>query len=183
MPVPCKRDFGLAIDAATGAKRMQNGAAVEANLQTTQRQYVTGGLMIAIIFANPAAGDADRTSRRSQMAASARSLPPGLPVAEATSWCTGRGRQPTRCNRSAMLRLARSTKGTQDVRAHRLPQFPVGGPPRKRELNSAAFRQATPPHGNFMRHRERFHIEPEKPRRNPLADLDGVMMLVKICVD
>ena len=50
MPVPCKRDFGLAIDAATGAKRMQNGAAVEANLRTNQCQYVTDGLMIAIIF-------------------------------------------------------------------------------------------------------------------------------------
>jgi len=32
MPVPYKQDFGLADDAATTAKRMQNGAAVEANL-------------------------------------------------------------------------------------------------------------------------------------------------------
>ena len=31
MPVPCKRDFGLAGDAATATKRMQNRAAVEAN--------------------------------------------------------------------------------------------------------------------------------------------------------
>ena len=35
MPVPCKRNFGLADDAATTAKRMQNGAAVEANLSNT----------------------------------------------------------------------------------------------------------------------------------------------------
>jgi hypothetical protein len=32
MAVPCKRDFGRADNAATIAKRMQNGAAVEANL-------------------------------------------------------------------------------------------------------------------------------------------------------
>jgi hypothetical protein len=35
MPIPCKRDFGLADDAATAAERMQNGAAVEANLSST----------------------------------------------------------------------------------------------------------------------------------------------------
>jgi len=38
MPVPCKRDFGLADDAATIAKRMQNGATVEANLSSTPGQ-------------------------------------------------------------------------------------------------------------------------------------------------
>jgi hypothetical protein len=38
MPVPCKRDFGLAGDAATTAKRMQNGAAVEANLSSIPSQ-------------------------------------------------------------------------------------------------------------------------------------------------
>jgi len=38
MPVPCKRDFGLADNAATVAKRMQNGAAVEANLNSTLGQ-------------------------------------------------------------------------------------------------------------------------------------------------
>jgi len=38
MPVPCKRDFGLAGDAATTAKRMQNGAAVEANLSSSLSQ-------------------------------------------------------------------------------------------------------------------------------------------------
>jgi hypothetical protein len=37
------RDFGLAGDAATTAKRMQNGAAVEANLSSTLGQLAAGG--------------------------------------------------------------------------------------------------------------------------------------------
>ena len=43
MPVPCKRDFGLAGDAATTTKRMQNGAAVEANLSSILGQQAADG--------------------------------------------------------------------------------------------------------------------------------------------
>jgi hypothetical protein len=45
----------LAIDVTTAAKRMQNGRAVEANLRSTQGQYVTGDAMIAIIMLPPEA--------------------------------------------------------------------------------------------------------------------------------
>jgi hypothetical protein len=48
-----------------------------------------------------------------------------------------------------MSGLARPIKGTHNARAYRLPQIPATLEP-KPELNSAAFRQATPPHGNFM---------------------------------
>ncbi|KRR15138.1 hypothetical protein CQ12_07645 [Bradyrhizobium jicamae] len=46
--------MGLADDAAIGAKRMQNGAAVEANLSRSRRQQVADGhAMVAIMLGNP----------------------------------------------------------------------------------------------------------------------------------
>ena len=46
MPVPCERDFGLADEAATAAKRMQNAAALEANLSRSQRQWAADDRMM-----------------------------------------------------------------------------------------------------------------------------------------
>lgn len=53
MPVPCKRDFGLAVDAATVAKRMQNGIAGKANLRVSPSHSAADRRpMVAIIPAN-----------------------------------------------------------------------------------------------------------------------------------
>ena len=82
MPVPCKRDFGLAVDAATTAKRMQNGAAVEANCKQYPKanRPQTAEPMIAIILANPSPEARDRTSPVPQFAASARHGLPAYPL-------------------------------------------------------------------------------------------------------
>jgi len=94
----------LAIDVTTAAKRMQNSKAVEANLRSTQGQYVTGDAMIAIIMLPPEAR-IELISARALATASRLSVgsnvfpfhqrPASMLVAQAT----------TRCNFCAMSGL------------------------------------------------------------------------------
>ena len=122
------------------------------------------------------------------------SKPPGPSVAEATC-CDFTGhrrrwswrRQPTRCNRCAMSGLARSIKGTHNVRAYRLPQIPATLEPKTgAELccissGNTASRKF---HATNRRHAPRaIAYSAGKPRRNPVHALDVVSMLTKICVD
>jgi hypothetical protein len=73
-----------------------------------------------------------------------------------------------RCNRCAISGLPSSIKGKQQHADTLIAAISRHASTEKPELNSAAFRQATPPHGNFMQqiggtHRERSHIQPETP--------------------
>jgi hypothetical protein len=121
--------LGLADDAASIAKRMQNGAAVEANLSSPRANWLqTAGPMIAIISANPApqarAGPPSPAANRRKR--SSRLISP--------VGCRGNIQRfrltpaamfnPQATDKQQMLRdadLARAIKRAHDVRARGLP--------------------------------------------------------------
>ena len=129
MPVPCKRDFGLADDAATAAKRMQNGAAGEANFSDTlNHQAAVGRADGRNHFGRLRATVAGRTAvhfRQSPQALVTACPACQLPrqhlsfrVMPAVMFNSQATNMPQCC---AMSDLVRSIKGAHDVQARGLP--------------------------------------------------------------
>ena len=185
MPVPCKRNLGLADDAATTAKRMQNGAAVEANLSSTLGQSGADGWpMIAIIPANPPPCPVRKWPQALEMICPADQLP-------RQRLATPSGARAaifaTQATDTPQMRLdvdpTRSVKG-----AHACGHDPGYHFLSRSLSNSAAFHQTSLPAEIHAMHAD---VEPagavsdrisaRKARKNPVLERDQVSMPAKIC--
>ena len=192
MPVPCKRDFGLAGDAATTAKRMQNNAAVEANLKSYPAPIGRGDDCNHSGQARPQAYLSRRHSAANRSKAGSRELPSTAERSIAAR--REAAGQLTRCKFCAMFSGSPPSNPMQDIPVSKTSCAPsicwipimvraansafsrLAGPENTR-LKSAAFYQASAsveiPATSSDAPRM-IALSAGKPRRNPVGNRDKV---------
>jgi hypothetical protein len=148
---PFLRDFGLAVDAATVAKRMQNGGAVEANLDVTPGQSATAGRDDCNHSGPPALRGRD--PNRSPFQKDAHRGVPAYRLPRQHRWLRQMPRariaeDPPKLRMMRDIGFLPPSLARKRVQARGLPEFPaIPGP--KTRLNFAAFCQASSPLRHF----------------------------------